>query len=78
MIFYPVYNQLAFADVSLAMNPANEFLWTFDYGFRHYDHGWREASGYISDSIGTGAMMFVLGAGVWAVYRNYRSKRDAL
>lgn len=72
VLFYPLYNQMAFIDASLALSPANELLWTFDYGFRAYSAGWETANGYISGSIGTGAMVFVLLSGVCMAYRNRR------
>lgn len=70
VLLYPLYNGMAFIDASLAMSQKNDLLWTFDYGFRHYDKGWETAYGYISDSTGTGAMVFVFLAGVCAAYRN--------
>lgn len=74
VLFYPLYNGMAFVDASLAMSPTYELLWTLDYGFRAYA-GWETASGYISTSIGTGAVMFVLLAGICVVYRNGRRAR---
>ena len=70
VLFFPVYNEMAFIDLSLEMNRANELLWTFDYGFSPYDEGWKRAGGYISDSIGTGSLVFVLVSGIWAAYRS--------
>lgn len=70
VLFYPVYNEMAFIDISLEMSRANELLWTFDYGFSSYDDGWKIAQGYISDSVGTGSLVFVCIAGIWAAYRN--------
>lgn len=75
VLFYPLYNEMAFIDASLAMSQQNDLLWTFDYGFKHYDKGWETAYGYISDSIGTGAMVFVFLAGVCVAYRNWRGTR---
>lgn len=72
VLFYPVYNEMAFIDASLALSPANELLWKFDYGFMAYSAGWEKANGYISDSIGTGATVFVLLSGVCMAYRNRR------
>lgn len=72
VLLYPLYNGMAFVDASLAMSKTNELLWTFDYGFREYGAGWETAYGYISDSIGTGAMVFVFLAGVCVAYRKWR------
>ena len=71
VLFYPFYNQMAFIDASLGMNKTNELLWTFNYGFKQYGTGWMKAYGYISDSIGTGAMLFVFLAGICVAYRNW-------
>ncbi len=71
-LFYPVHNGMAFVDASLAMSKTNELLWTLDYGFREYGAGWETAYGYISDSIGTGAMVFVFLAGMCVAYRKWR------
>ncbi|MFZ3168116.1 MAG: hypothetical protein WA130_10925 [Candidatus Methanoperedens sp.] len=70
VLFYPVYNQMAFIDASLEMSKTNQLLWTFDYGFNSYSENWKIAYGYISDSVGTGSLVFVLAAGIWAAYRN--------
>jgi membrane-bound metal-dependent hydrolase YbcI (DUF457 family) len=70
VLFYPVFNQMAFIDASLEISRTNQLLWTFDYGFNDYSEGWKIAQGYISDSIGTGSMVIVLVAGIWASYRN--------
>ncbi|MDO9098390.1 MAG: hypothetical protein Q7U60_09745 [Candidatus Methanoperedens sp.] len=75
VLFYPLYNGMAFVDASLAMSKTNELIWVFDYGFREYGAGWETAYGYISDSIGTGAMVFVFLAGVCVAYRNWRGTR---
>lgn len=75
VLLYPLYNGMAFIDASLAMSQQSDLLWTFDYGFRHYYKGWETAYGYISDSIGTGAMVFVFLAGVCVAYRNWRGIR---
>lgn len=75
VLFYPVYNGMAFVDASLAMSRTNELIWVFDYGFRDYGAGWKTAYGYISDSIGTGAMVFVSLAGICVAYRNWRGTR---
>jgi hypothetical protein len=72
VLFYPFYNKMAFIDASLAMSKTSELLWTFSYGFKQYGTGWETAYGYISDSIGTGAMVFVLLAGMCVAYRNWR------
>lgn len=75
VLFYPAYNGMAFVDASLMMGQTNNLLWTFDYGFRQYGAGWKTAYGYISDSTGTGAMVFVLAACVCAAYRRWREAR---
>ncbi len=72
VLFYPFYDRLAFVDASLQMNQANELIWTWDYGFDDYGAGWKNAYGYITDSIGTGAILFVLPACVCVVYRNWK------
>lgn len=72
VLFYPFYNKMAFVDASLAMSKTNELLWTFSYGFKQYGTGWETAYGYISDSIGTGIMVFILLAGMCIAYRNFR------
>lgn len=75
VLFYPVYNGMAFVDASLMMNQTNNLVWTFDYGFGQYGTGWKTAYGYISDSTGTGAMVFVLAACVCAAYSRLREAR---
>ncbi len=75
VLFYPIYNGMAFVDASLAMSKTNELIWAFDYGFRQYDTGWETAYGYVSDSIGTGAMVFVFFAGICVAYRNWQGTR---
>ena len=74
VLFYPFYNRMAFADVSLSLSTSNELIWVFDYGFKGYTDGWMTANGYISDSIGTGASIFILLAGVCTVYRNRKKQ----
>ncbi|MCX9087034.1 MAG: hypothetical protein OIN90_05675 [Candidatus Methanoperedens sp.] len=76
ILFYPVYNQMAFIDASLEMSKTNQLLWTFDYGFGSYSENWKTAYGYISDSVGTGSLVFVLAAGIWAAYRNRIFKKE--
>lgn len=75
VLFYPAYNGMAFVDANLMMSQANDLSWTFDYGFRPYAQGWKTAYGYISDSTGTGAMVFVLTACVCVAYRHWREVR---
>lgn len=71
VLFYPIYNVMAFVDTSLKLSQTNELLWTFDYGFRqYYGSGFEIGYGYISDSTGAASMVFVLLAGVCAAYRN--------
>jgi membrane-bound metal-dependent hydrolase YbcI (DUF457 family) len=72
VLFYPFYNGMAFVDANLMMSQTNNLLWTFDYGFKQYGAGWKTAYGYISDSTGTGSMVFVLAACVFAAYRRWR------
>jgi|SRR5659263_17915 len=70
VLFYPFFNEMAFIGASLKMSKTSELLWTFDYGFKAYDDGWKLAQGYISDSVGTGSMALVFVAGLWvARYR---------
>ena len=76
VLFYPVYNQMAFIDASLEMSRTNQLLWTFDYGFNDYSEGWKIAQGYISDSVGTGSLVIILVAGIWASYRNRMSGKE--
>jgi len=71
VIFYPFYDRMAFVDASLQTSQANDLLFTFDYGFKEYDAGWMKAYGYIMESTGTGAMIFVILAGVCVRYRNW-------
>lgn len=75
VLFYPVYNGMAFVDASLKMSQTYDLLWTFDYGFKPYAPGWMTAYGYVSDSTGTGAMAFVLTACVCVAYRRWREVR---
>ena len=69
VLFYPVYNEMAFIDASLEMSKTNQLLWTLDYGFSSYSENWKTSYGYISDSVGTGSLVFVLAAGIRAAYR---------
>ncbi len=69
VLFYPVYNEMAFIDASLEMSKTDQLLWTLDYGFRSYSENWKTGYGYISDSIGTGSLVFILAAGIRAAYR---------
>ena len=75
VLFYPFYDEMAFVDASLRINDMNDMIWTFDYGFNEYDAGWKTALGYITDSPGTGAMFFVLFAGMWAAYTRLRENK---
>ncbi len=74
VLFYPFYDQMAFVDAGLKMSRANELTWTFDYGFEEYGTGWMNAYGYISDSIGTGALTFILLAGVCVAFRRWMKR----
>src|SRR5659263_772689 len=58
VLFYPFYNEMAFIDASLEMSKTNQLLWTLDYGFSSYSENWNNAYGYISDSVGTGSLVF--------------------
>ena len=69
VLFYPVYNKMAFIDASLEMSKTNQLLWTLDYGFSSYSENWKTSYGYISDSVGTGSLVFVLAAGIRAAFR---------
>ncbi|MDD5616527.1 MAG: hypothetical protein PHH85_10040 [Candidatus Methanoperedens sp.] len=75
VLFYPFYDGMAFVDASLRINDMKDLVWTFDYGFNEYDAGWKTALGYITDSPGTGAMLFVLFAGIWAAYTRLRENK---
>jgi membrane-bound metal-dependent hydrolase YbcI (DUF457 family) len=70
VLFYPIYNDMAFIDASLEMGRTNQLVWTFDYGFNNYSEGWKIAQGYISDSVGTGSMVLILVASIWAAFMN--------
>jgi membrane-bound metal-dependent hydrolase YbcI (DUF457 family) len=72
VLFYPFYDRMAFVNASLMIDPSNFLIWTFDYGFDEYDAGWKTAIGYVTDSPGNGAMLFVLFAGLWAAYTRLR------
>ncbi len=72
VLFYPVYNSMAFVNANLMISQTNDLLWSFNYGFMPYKAGWKTAYGYISDSPGTGAMAFVLTACVCVAYRRWR------
>jgi membrane-bound metal-dependent hydrolase YbcI (DUF457 family) len=76
VLFYPFYNEMAFIDASLKMSKTSELLWTFDYGFRAYDDGWKVAQGYISDSVGTGSLALVFVAGIWAARYRFLAWRN--
>ncbi|MDJ1420979.1 MAG: hypothetical protein M5U10_03575 [Candidatus Methanoperedens sp.] len=71
VLFYPFYNQMAFVDAGLRISRMNELTWTFNYGFEEYSTEWMSAYGYISDSIGTGALTFILLAGVCVACRRW-------
>ena len=71
VLFYPIYDRMAFVDASLAMSKTNELLWTFDIGFKEYSKEWMNAQGYISKSTGTGAMLLVFLSGICTAYRRY-------
>ncbi len=71
VLLYPFYDKMAFVDAGLKMSQANMLTWTFDYGFKEYSIGSMKAYGYITDSIGTGALLFVFLAGVCVAYRKW-------
>ncbi len=75
VLFYPFYDRMAFVDASLMIDPSNSLRWTFDYGFYEYGSVWKTALGYITDSPGTASMLFVLFAGIWAVYKRLREDK---
>lgn len=75
VLFYPFYDRMAFVNASLSMEQPINIIWTFEYGFREYSPDWNNALGYIIDSPGTGALAFVLLAGICLLYRN-RLKRN--
>jgi hypothetical protein len=76
VLLYPVYNRLAFVDASLSLTPTNAVNWIFDYGFTDYSKDWMNAHGYIFDSVGAGALVFILLAGICVLYRNRFSKKE--
>lgn len=71
VLFYPFSYEMAFVDATLNMSRTNELVWSLQYGFSDYGQGWKTAYGYISDSPGTGAMVFIFLAGIWAAYRKW-------
>ncbi len=74
VLFYPLYDRMAFVNTSLIMEPENKLSWTFDYGFEEYSTVWKTGLGYITDSPGTAALLFVLFAGMCVAYRRIREK----
>jgi len=74
VLFYPIYDRMAFVNASLSIEQPINIKYTFDYGFGEYSSGWKNALGYIFDSPGTGGMAFVLLASICLLYRN-RLKR---
>lgn len=76
MLFYPLYNRLAFVDASLSLTRTNEVNWVFEYGFSDYSQNWTKAYGYIFDNAGAGALVFILLAGVCVLYRNRFMKEE--
>ncbi len=69
VFFYPFYNQIIFVNTSLRVDQADELIWMLNYGSKNYDSGFKYAHGYILDSAGTGAIIFVFLAGIYAAYR---------
>ena len=76
LLFYPVYNEMAFIDASLEMSEKNQLLWTLDYGFKSYSENWKNGYGYLLDSAGTGSMVFLLAACILVSYRKRISKTE--
>ncbi|MDO8726793.1 MAG: hypothetical protein Q7J35_12060 [Candidatus Methanoperedens sp.] len=70
VLFYPFYDRMAFVNASLSIEQPINIIYTFDYGFSEYSSGWKNALGYITDSPGTGGLVFVLLAGICQLYRN--------
>ncbi len=70
VLFYPFYDRMAFVNASLGIEQPINIIWTFEYGFSEYSSGWKNALGYITDSPGTGGLVFVLLAGICQLYRN--------
>ncbi|VVB95349.1 LexA-binding, inner membrane-associated putative hydrolase [uncultured archaeon] len=70
-LLYPLYDEMTYVNASLVMGRANDLIWTLDFGSRTYDTGWKTGYGFISDSPGTGAMVFLFLAGVGMAYRNW-------
>jgi small basic protein len=75
VLFYPFYDRMAFVNASLSIEQPINIIWTFDYGFDEYDSGWKTALGYITDSPGTGAILFILFAGIFVAYRRLREDK---
>ncbi len=75
VLFYPIYNRMAFVNASLSLEQPVNVIWTFKYGFEEYGSEWENALGYITDSPGTGALVFVFLAWVCVLYRD-RIKRS--
>ena len=71
VLFYPFYNRMAFVDASLQVNQIYELTWIFDCGFKPYDTGWADAYGFISDSVGTGALALVFLAFAYSAHRRH-------
>ncbi|NJD78416.1 MAG: metal-dependent hydrolase [Candidatus Methanoperedens sp.] len=70
-LLYPFYDKMIYISASLVMDRASDLIWTLDFGSRPYDSGWKTGYGFISDSPGTGAIVFLLLAGVGMAYRNW-------
>ncbi len=70
VLFYPFYDRMAFVNASLGLEQTDNVIWTFRYGFDEYGSGWKNALGYVIDSPGTGALLFVLLAAMCVLYRN--------
>ncbi len=75
VLFYPFYDRMAFVNTSLIFEPGNKLLWSFDYGFEEYGSEWKKGLGYITDSPGTAAMLFILLAGMCVAYRHLRDRK---
>ncbi len=75
VLFYPFYDRMAFVNATIGVENKVNLVWTLDYGFDEYSSGWKNAMGYITDSSGTGALLFVLLAGICVLYRNAKKRK---
>jgi len=54
----------------LVVSRREDWKYIFEYGFSEYNPGWKNPLRYITDSPGTGALAFVLLAGICFLNRN--------